>query len=208
MSAKKDAMVNIGGFLALRAADLYQKICNELILREGFPTYGGLAGRDLEAMAVGLWKVWMRSYLCLPHRPDSLPRQQTAGSRHPDHRATGRACHLLDAGKLLSHIPQGEFPGQALAVACTSKAASAPVRSARSCSPIPDPDTGKMVYPKAGTGALAIPRRMYTQSHFDYVVDVLKEINAKKSEELGGYQDHLSGTADAPFHRQIRTTGC
>jgi tryptophanase len=117
MSAKKDALVNIGGWLAVRDPEIYQKICEELILREGFITYGGLAGRDLDAMSVGLWEGIDEDYL-------KYRIEQTAylGSRLlecgiPIIEPPGGHAIYLDAGSLLPHIPPEQFPGQALAVA-------------------------------------------------------------------------------------------
>ena len=115
MSSKKDAIVNIGGFLAMRDPELYQKVCNELILREGFPTYGGLAGRDLEALATGLRRT-DESYLKSENQTAYLG-ENIRSIGIPIIETTGRPCNLSGRRAIFSHIPQSEFPGQALVAA-------------------------------------------------------------------------------------------
>jgi tryptophanase len=187
MSAKKDAIVNIGGLLCVNDEDLHKRICNELILREGFPTYGGLAGRDLDAMAVGLYEGLDEAYL-------SYRLQQTAylGACLREQGVTiieppGGHAIYIDAGSMLPHIPQKEFPGVSLANELYLEGA---IRSSEIGSVMfahPDPDTGEMIYPKLELVRLAIPRRVYTRSHFDYVAEVIGRIVARK-ESLRGYK--------------------
>src|SRR3990172_1333421 len=165
MSAKKDAIVNIGGFLAMNDEDLYRRACNELILREGFPTYGGLAGRDLDAIAVGLREGLDENYLAY---------------------RLGHAVYL-DAGRLLPHIPQKEFPGQALAVELYLEGGIRAVEIGSVMFAHPDPETNELTYPKLELVRLAIPRRVYTQSHLDYVAETLAVI-AKHKEDVRGYR--------------------
>ena len=117
MSAKKDALVNIGGFLAMRSADLYQNVCNELILREGFPTYGGLAGRDLDAMATGLWEGLDEAYLAYRLGQTAYLGERLLQGGIPIIEPPGGHAIYLDAGRLLPHLPHSKFPGQALAAA-------------------------------------------------------------------------------------------
>ena len=129
MSAKKDAIVNIGGLLAMND-DLFEHVKNELILREGFPTYGGLAGRDLEAMAVGLREGLDEAYLAYRlGQTTYLGDRFGTGDSH--RQPPGGHAMYLDALTLAPHIPQAEFPAQALSIAIYLRAVFAPWRSAR-----------------------------------------------------------------------------
>jgi len=185
MSAKKDAIVNIGGLLCLNDEALFQQIKNELILREGFPTYGGLAGRDLDAMAVGLYeglderylayRLAQTAYLAVRLNDAGIPTIQPAG---------GHAVYL-DAAHVLPHIPQSEFPGQALAVELYREGAIRGVEIGSVMFAYPDPDSGKMIYPKLELLRLAIPRRTYTQSHLDYVADCAANIKSRAGRVKG-----------------------
>jgi tryptophanase len=137
MSAKKDAIVNIGGLLCLND-EAFQRVKNELILREGFPTYGGLAGRDLEAMAVGLYEGLEETYLSYRLAQTAYLAGRINEAGIPTIQPAGGHAVYLDAHAVLPHIPQGEFPGQALAVEnFTARAPSVVWKSARSCSLIP-----------------------------------------------------------------------
>ena len=185
MSAKKDALVNIGGFIALRDADLHQRVCNELILREGFPTYGGLAGRDLEVIARGLWEGLEESYLAY-----RLAHTQYLGDRLveegvPILEPPGGHAIYLDARRCLPHIPQAEFPAQALSVALYIAGGIRSVEIGSVMFAERDPETGQMVYPALELVRLAIPRRVYTQTHLDYVVETCRRVYAKR-ESLRG----------------------
>jgi len=187
MSAKKDAIVNIGGLLCMNDEDLFQNVKNELILREGFPTYGGLAGRDLEAIAVGLYEGLDEAYLSYriaqtAYLADCL---QQAGILTI--RPTGGHAVYIDAAAFLPHIPQAEFPGQALVVELYREGGIRGVEIGSVMFAMPDPETGKMVHPKLELVRLAIPRRTYTRSHMDYVAECLERIK-RRAAQLKGYR--------------------
>lgn len=173
MSAKKDAIVNIGGLLCLNDETLFQQIRNELILREGFPTYGGLAGRDLDAMAVGLYEGLDETYLSYRLAQTAYLAGRINDAGIPTIQPAGGHAVYLDAHAVMPHIPQAEFPGQALAVELYRQGAIRGVEIGSVMFAYPDPDTGVMIHPKLELLRLAIPRRTYTQTHMDYVADSL-----------------------------------
>jgi tryptophanase len=187
MSAKKDAIVNIGGFLAVNDSALFEKICNELILREGFITYGGLAGRDLDAIAVGLKEGLSEEYLAYRLGQTAYFLNELKKQGIPVIEPAGGHAVYIDAGKMLPHIPQAEFPGQSLVVEIYRSGGIRSVELGSVAFAYPDPDTGEMHFPEMELVRLALPRRTYTQSHLDYVVNVLKNITAKKK-SLSGYR--------------------
>ncbi len=187
MSAKKDAIVNIGGLLCLNDEKLFEQVKNELILREGFPTYGGLAGRDLDAMAVGLYEGLDESYLAYRLAQTAYLAARINDAGIPTIQPAGGHAVYLDAHAVLPHIPQGEFPGQALAVELYREGAIRGVEIGSVMFAYPDPDSGKMIYPKLELLRLAIPRRTYTQSHMDYVADILTGIK-EHAGDIHGYK--------------------
>lgn len=187
MSAKKDAIVNIGGLLCLNDETLFQQIKNELILREGFPTYGGLAGRDLEAMAVGLYEGLDETYLSYRLAQTAYLAGRINDAGIPTIQPAGGHAVYLDAHAVLPHIPQAEFPGQALAVELYRQGAIRGVEIGSVMFAYPDPDSGKMVFPRLELLRLAIPRRTYTQTHLDYVADCLVCIK-ERALNIHGYK--------------------
>jgi len=185
MSAKKDAFANIGGWLALNNDDWALEARNLLILTEGFPTYGGLAGRDLEAIAVGLEEVIQEDYL--QYRFASVQYLGRALERMgvPLMQPVGGHAVYVNAGKLLPHIPPLQYPGQALAVALYE------IGGIRSC------EIGSVMFGRRTDGSeqpaplelvrLAILRRVYTQSHFDYIIECF-ELLLQEKDRLPGYR--------------------
>ncbi|MFL6204941.1 MAG: tryptophanase [Acidimicrobiales bacterium] len=185
MSAKKDGLANIGGWLAMRDDDLAERCRNLLILTEGFPTYGGLAGRDLEAIAQGLREVVDHDYLRYRIRSTAYLGDGLVRAGVPIVQPTGGHAVYIDARALLPHVPPLEYPGQALAIALFETG------GIRAC------EIGTVMFGRQPDGTerpaaldlvrLAIPRRTYTQSHVDYVIEVCAEV-ATHAGELGGYR--------------------
>ncbi len=187
MSAKKDAIVNIGGFLAMNDEALYRSACNELILREGFPTYGGLAGRDLDALATGLWEGLEEDYLAYRLGQTAYLAERLLENGIPIVEPPGGHAVYLDAGRLFPHIAQADFPGQALVVELYLEGGIRAVEIGSVMFAHPDPVTGEMVYPDLELVRLALPRRVYTQTHLDFVAETLIKI-ASRREQVRGYR--------------------
>src|ERR1051326_2339678 len=175
-SAKKDAFANIGGLLCTNDDRLAEQETNLLILTEGFPTYGGLAGRDLEAIAIGLEEVLQPEYLEYRIASTAYLGRHIADRGVPIVEPPGGHAIYIDAGRMLPHIPSEQFPGQALAVELYRHAGIRGV------------EIGSVMFGEHAHHELlrlAIPRRVYTQSHIDYLVEAILEVNARKNELRG-----------------------
>jgi tryptophanase len=177
-SAKKDAFANIGGFLCTNDDRLAAQEKDLLILTEGFPTYGGLAGRDLDAIAVGLGEVLDPDYLRYRIASTAYLGRHIADHGVPIVEPPGGHAIYIDAGRMLPHIPRDQFPAQSLAVELYRHAG---IRSVEIGSVMFGP------HAKHELLRLAIPRRVYTQSHIDYVVEAILEVGAHKH-NLRGFE--------------------
>jgi len=186
MSAKKDGLANIGGFLALNESGLAAKCRNLLILTEGFPTYGGLAGYDLEAIAVGLNEVLDENYLRYRIRSTEYLAEKVYAAGVPIVRPAGGHAVYLDARALLPHIPPHQYPAQALAIELYRNGGVRGVEIGSVMFGKPQPD-GTEVAAAMELVRLAIPRRTYTQSHIDFVAEVVIDV-ALRASEIGGYR--------------------
>jgi len=184
MSAKKDAFANIGGFLAMKDEALALQCRNLLVITEGFPTYGGLAGRDLEAIAIGLKEVMDENYLQYRIRSIEYLANKLIAAGVPIMQPAGGHAVYLDAKKFLSHIPVNQYPGQALVGALYLQGG---IRSV---------EIGSLMFGKYDEEnnlipaalelvRLAIPRRVYTQSHIDYVAEVIIEVFQERNKIKG-----------------------
>jgi len=186
MSAKKDAFANIGGFLAMNNEELAQQCRNLLIITEGFPTYGGLAGRDLEAIAIGLKEIMEEDYLKYRIRSIEYIGDKLDVAGVPYIKPTGGHAVYLDAKAFLPHIPAEQFPGQALCGAIYLEGGIRGVEIGTVMFGKYDAD-GITIPAPMELVRLAIPRRVYTQSHIDYVAEVIIDVFRQR--------DHISGYA-------------
>ena len=184
-SAKKDGLANIGGFLASNDDRLARSEVELLILTEGFPTYGGLAGRDLEAIAVGLHEVTDESYLRYRLASTRYLGEQLVGVGMPIVQPPGGHAIYVDAGTLLDHIRPTELPGQSLACALYEEGGVRGVEIGTLMFGGEDPETHHERIAPLELLRLAIPRRVYTKSHMDYVVKVAARV-VERRESLRG----------------------
>ncbi len=186
MSAKKDALVNIGGFLALKERSLAEECQNLLIITEGFTTYGGLSGRDMEAIAQGLKEVFRADYLHYRIQSTSYLGEHLRAKGIPVIWPIGGHAVYIDAGQFYSHIPADQFPGQSLAVELYIKGGIRGVEIGSVMFGKKD-ESGRFIPAAKELVRLAIPRRVYTQSHIDYVIEVMDKIIENK-DKVKGYR--------------------
>jgi tryptophanase len=187
MSAKKDGLANIGGFIAVRNGELARILRERLVVTEGFATYGGMAGRDLEAVAQGLREVLSPEYQEYRHASIQYVVERLAGIGIPVVQPAGGHAIFLDAARFLPQIPWNEFPGQALAIELYIEGG---VRSCEIGSLMlagVDPETGAEIPAERELVRLAIPRRTYTQSHMDYLLEVIEAVWLRR-EQIGGVE--------------------
>ncbi len=184
MSAKKDAFANIGGFLAMNNLDLAIQCRNLLIITEGFTTYGGLAGRDLEAIAIGLQEVMDEHYLQYRIRSMEYLTNKLIDAGVPVMQPAGGHAVYLDAKEFLPHVPVDQYPGQALVCALYEEGGIRSVEIGSLMFGKYD-ETGKLVPATLELVRLAVPRRVYTQSHIDYVAEVIIDVFNKRNELKG-----------------------
>ncbi len=187
MSAKKDGLANIGGFLCTNDIKLAEKEKELLILTEGYPTYGGLAGRDLDAIAVGLREVMHEDYLNYRIASTSYLGNHIAERGVPIVQPPGGHAIYIDAKAMLPHVPVSQYPGQAL---CCELYRAGGIRSVEIGSVMFgrwDAEAGREIPAAMELVRLAIPRRVYTQSHIDYVVEIILDVFAHR-DSIPGYR--------------------
>jgi tryptophanase len=197
MSAKKDGLANIGGFLCTNDDKLAQQEKDVLILTEGFPTYGGLAGRDLEAIAVGLNEALEEDYLHYRITSTAFLGNHIASEGVPIVQPPGGHAIYLDARAFLPHIPPSQFPGIALAIELYLEGG---IRSV---------EIGTLMFgehAKMDLVRLAIPRRVYTQSHIEYVVEVILDV-WRRRQNIRGYELTHEAKFLRHFTAQLRPIG-
>ncbi len=187
MSAKKDGMANIGGFLATNDDQLAAQERDLLILTEGFPTYGGLAGRDLEAVAIGLYEALDPDYQKYRIASTAYLGQHISAAGVPIVQPPGGHAVYIDAAAMCPHIPPLEFPGISLSIELYQEAGIRSVEIGSVMFGHTHPETGEPVAARNELVRLAIPRRVYTQSHIDYVVEAILNVYDRR-EAMRGYR--------------------
>ena len=198
VSAKKDGLANIGGFICVREENLSESCKNRLVLAEGFPTYGGMAGRDLEAIAIGLQEALEESYLEYRINSTACFHEQLAESGVPLLSPAGGHAVYIDAKKFLPHIPVSHYPGQALAVALYDYAG---IRGCEIGSVMfgKTLENGEKTYHSKELVRLCLPRRVYTQSHLNYTAQSVIDFYRKEACQLRG----IKITKEAPCLRHF-----
>jgi tryptophanase len=185
MSSKKDGLVNIGGFICTRHEELFPMINQLAIINEGFVTYGGMSGRDLEALAIGMYEGIQEDYL--EYRIDQVAYlgEQLAKKGVPIILPTGGHGVYVDAQKFYPNIPQSEFPGQALVIELYKTAGVRGVELGSCAFSKKDPDTGEIIFPDLELVRLTVSRRVYTNRHMDVVVNALADVYERRDQMKG-----------------------
>ncbi len=187
MSAKKDGMANIGGFIALDDDELYRQVTELMIIVEGFSTYGGLAGRDMDVLAVGFHEALDEKYLEYRIGQVKYLGDQLKKVGMPIVEPTGGHAVFVDAGLFLPHIPADQFPGQALTAAFYLEGGIRTVEIGSLMFGGIDPNSGEKLHVQKELVRMALPRRVYTASHLDHIIDTAAKI-CKNKDELMGYE--------------------
>ena len=185
MSSKKDGLVNIGGFICTRHEELFPTINQLAIINEGFVTYGGMSGRDLEALAIGMYEGIQEDYL--EYRIDQVAYlgEQLSKRGVPIILPTGGHGVYVDAQKFYPHIPQSEFPGQAMVIELYKTAGVRGVELGSCAFSKKDPKTGKVIFPDLELVRLTVSRRVYTNRHMDVVVNALADVYERRDKMKG-----------------------
>lgn len=191
MSAKKDGLVNMGGFVATRDAELAERLKQRMIVSEGFPTYGGLAGRDLEALAVGLREVLDERYLETRIRQVAELGELLHREGVPVVRPVGGHAVYVDAARLLPHVPRQNLPGQTLVVELYRQGGIRAVEIGSVMFGDVDADTGEVTPSPLELVRLAVPRRVYSDAQLRYVAEVLLEIRQDREGLQGLRMTHV-----------------
>lgn len=185
MSSKKDGLVNIGGFICTRHEEHFPTINQLAIINEGFVTYGGMSGRDLEALAIGMYEGIQEDYL--EYRIDQVAYlgEQLSKRGVPIILPTGGHGVYVDAQKFYPHIPQSEFPGQAMVIELYKTAGVRGVELGSCAFSKKDPKTGKVIFPDLELVRLTVSRRVYTNRHMDVVVNALADVYERRDQMKG-----------------------
>ena len=185
MSSKKDGLVNIGGFICTRHEELFPAINQLAIINEGFVTYGGMSGRDLEALAIGLYEGVEEDYLEYRINQVAYLGEQLAKKGVPIILPTGGHGVYVDAQKFYPNIPQSEFPGQAMVVELFKTGGVRGVELGSCAFSKKNPETGKIIFPDLELVRLTVSRRVYTNRHMDVVVNALADVFERRNEMKG-----------------------
>jgi tryptophanase len=200
MSGKKDALVNIGGFLALKEKAFYQRLSPMCVLMEGFPTYGGMSGRAMEAMAIGLYEGAEEGYLQYRTGQVEYLAKEIERLGVPIMKPSGGHAVYIDAASFLPHIPPNELPGQALVIETYIEGGVRGVEIGTLLAGR-DPRSRENLHPRLELFRLAIPRRVYSREHLDYVVECMRHIYQRRNKIRG-----LKFVYEAPILRHFQST--